>query len=84
MLATAERIHPGGVLGEVEIIWHRPADPGACDGNCDYHPVVCGEPGISVPGGIRDVPEDLTERGQRWCSPCRTGRSSTAPQDAAA
>jgi hypothetical protein len=84
MFATAERIHPAGALGEVEIIWNRPADPDACDGNCGYHPVACGESGISVPGGIRDVPEDLTEPGQRWCTTCRTGQNSTAAQDAAA
>lgn len=79
MLATAERIHPTGALGPVEIVWHAPTDPGACDGNCDFHAVACGEPGISVTGGIRDVPEDLTERpGQRWCAACLTGGRQTA------
>jgi hypothetical protein len=71
MLATAERIHPEGAFTEVEIIWHRPADPDACDGNCDSHRVACGEPGISMPGGVRDVPEDLDEPGQRWCTACQ-------------
>lgn len=52
MLATAERHHPEGALGVVEIIWHRPADPEACDGDCDYHLLVCGDPGISVPGQV--------------------------------
>ncbi|MFF2228928.1 hypothetical protein ACFVV7_37045 [Streptomyces globisporus] len=71
MLATAERLHPEGPLGPVEIIWHRPADPAACDGDCDYHPIACGEPGVSVPGGLRDVPDALSEPGQRWCTACR-------------
>ncbi|MEV8335042.1 hypothetical protein [Streptomyces niveus] len=77
MLATAERIHPEGALGDVEILWHRPADPDACDGNCDYHPIACGDPGISVPGGITDVPEDLVEPGHRWCTACLTGRQTS-------
>ncbi|WP_203632889.1 hypothetical protein, partial [Streptomyces halstedii] len=50
-------------------------DPDACDGDCDYHSIVCGEPGISVPGGVTDVPEQLTEPGQRWCTACLTGQS---------
>lgn len=74
MLATAERLHPAGALGLVEIVWHTPTDPGACDDDCDSHTVACGDPGISAPGGIRDVPEDLTGRpGQRWCAACLRG-----------
>ncbi|MET8221573.1 hypothetical protein ACWGPD_29300 [Streptomyces hirsutus] len=75
MRATAERVRPDGVLGPVEIIWHVPADPASCDG--DYPPVACGEPGISVPGGIREVPEKLTEPGRRWCTACRTSTQRT-------
>ncbi|MFJ6437757.1 hypothetical protein [Streptomyces sp. NPDC091416] len=71
MLATAERLHPEGPFGPVEIIWHRPTDPDACDGDCDYHPIACGEPGVSVPGGLREVPDVLSEPGQRWCTACR-------------
>ena len=59
MLATAELRRHGGVLGPVETIWHLAADQQACDGNCDYHEITCGEPGISLPGGIREVPADL-------------------------
>lgn len=72
MLATAERLHLEGPFGPVEIIWHRPADPTSCDGDCDYHAIACGEPGISVPGGLRDVPDAL-EPGERWCTACRPG-----------
>ncbi|MBD0673951.1 hypothetical protein BU198_25350 [Streptomyces sp. CBMA156] len=81
MLATAERIHPRGALGTVEILWHRPADPDACDGDCDcdYHPVACGEPGINVPGGITDVPENITAPGQRWCTACLADQGPFAP-----
>ncbi|GGN44777.1 hypothetical protein GCM10012285_27680 [Streptomyces kronopolitis] len=78
MLATAERVHPAGALGPAEIVWHTPTDPDSCDGNCDLHTVACGEPGTSVPGGIRDVPEDLTEPGQRWCDACLAGGQQTA------
>ncbi|MFD4576747.1 hypothetical protein ACFWNK_30825 [Streptomyces sp. NPDC058417] len=78
MLATAERIHPRAALGTVEILWHRPVDPDACDGDCDYHSIICGQPGISVPGGVTDVPEKLTEPGQRWCTACLTGQSPAA------
>ncbi|MFD3970211.1 hypothetical protein [Streptomyces cyaneofuscatus] len=78
MLATAERHHPEGALGVVEIIWHRPADPEACDGDCDYHLLVCGDPSISVPGGITEVPENLTEPGQRWCTACLTSQGPAA------
>lgn len=70
MLATAERIRPQGALGAVEIVWHRPADPAACEGDCDSHPLVCGGPQISAPGGFQDVPEDLDEPDQRWCPAC--------------
>jgi hypothetical protein len=73
MLAAAERVRPDGAL---EIIWHVPADPAACDSDCD-HPVACGEPGISVPGGTREVPENLTDPGQRWCTACRSGEQPT-------
>ncbi|WP_231634248.1 hypothetical protein, partial [Streptomyces clavuligerus] len=79
MLATAERVHTEGSPGEVEIIWHRLANPGACDGNCDEHAVACGEPGTSAPGGIRDVPENLTEPGQRWCTACLADQGPAAP-----
>ncbi|MFK0154169.1 hypothetical protein ACIQVK_19110 [Streptomyces sp. NPDC090493] len=81
VLATAERTYPDGSLEPVEIVWHRPADPDACDGNCDYHPVACGAPGISVPGGIVDVPEGLAEPGQRWCAACRSEQPSIACQE---
>ncbi|KOT47266.1 hypothetical protein ADK43_39935 [Streptomyces rimosus subsp. rimosus] len=74
VLATAERVRPAGAPGPVEIIWHRPADPAACDGDCDYHLLVCGEPGTGLPGGLREVPADLTEPGQRWCPACRAAR----------
>ncbi|MFF0110075.1 hypothetical protein [Streptomyces hirsutus] len=77
MLATAERVRSDGVLGPVEIIWHVPTDPASCDGERDYHPVACGESGISTPGGIHEVPEDLNEPGQRWCTACRTSTQRT-------
>lgn len=70
MLAVAARVHSESAFGTIQIIWHKPADPAACDDNCDYHALVCGEPGISSPSGIRDVPADLDEPGQRWCSTC--------------
>jgi hypothetical protein len=79
MLATAERVHPEGPLGSVEIIWHRPTDPDSCDGNCDYHTVACGAHGISVPGGMQDVPETLSESGQRWCTACLAGERADGP-----
>ncbi len=83
MLATAERVRPHGALGPVEIVWHRPADPDACEGDCDSHDLICGEPGISVPGGIHEVPEDLDEVGQRWCSACLPRASDTTKAAAA-
>jgi hypothetical protein len=72
MLATAELVRQDGSLGPVKIIWHVPADPDACDGNCDAHRIICEDgPGIGVPGGIQDVPRDLTDRpGERWCPSC--------------
>ncbi|MFE9252880.1 hypothetical protein [Streptomyces sp. NPDC007088] len=76
MLATAEHIHREGPFGPVETIWHRPADPAACDGDCDYHPIACGDPGISVPGGLREVPDVLSEPRQRWCRACRPDMAS--------
>lgn len=74
MLATAERVHRAGAPGGVEIVWHIPADPATCDGDCDAHRILCDNgPGVGVPGGLQDVPEDLCDRpGERWCIPCRT------------
>ena len=79
MLATAERACPAGALGDVEIIWHVPADPDACDGDCDAHRIACDDgPGVGVPGGIRDVPRDLTGRpGERWCPSCLPAAASS-------
>lgn len=52
MLATAERLRPNGVFGEVEIIWHIPAEPDAYDDNCDAHRILCDDgPGIGTPAG---------------------------------
>ncbi|MFJ6438832.1 hypothetical protein [Streptomyces sp. NPDC091416] len=79
MLATAERPRRETALRSVEIIWHRPADPEGCDGDCDYHQIACGEPGVSMPGGIRDVPENLEAPGERWCTACLTAPSGDAP-----
>ncbi|MEU9409876.1 hypothetical protein AB0E08_29885 [Streptomyces sp. NPDC048281] len=72
MLATAERTRPDGALGPVKTIWHVPVDPQSCDGDCDAHRILCDDgPGIGIPGGIRDVPRDLTGRSdERWCPPC--------------
>ncbi|MFE0777517.1 hypothetical protein [Streptomyces sp. NPDC058861] len=83
MLATAELVRSSDPK-KTETVWHRPTDPDACDGNCDYHTVACGEPGISLPGGIRDVPEDLNEPGQRWCADCRIEQNPDESQEPAA
>ncbi|MFI1189317.1 hypothetical protein [Streptomyces californicus] len=83
MLATAEHLYPEGPLGRVEIIWHRPANAATCDGDCDYHPIACGDPGISVPGGLRDVPDALSKPGQRWCTACRPDMTSEGVAPAA-
>ncbi|MEU7162044.1 hypothetical protein AB0A98_37370 [Streptomyces chrestomyceticus] len=79
MLATAERIRPAGALGPVEIVWHRPADA-ACDGDCDMHELLCGER-TGVPGGLREVPADLTAPEQRWCPGCLDAARATAPEE---
>ncbi|MGW7647154.1 hypothetical protein [Streptomyces bobili] len=43
----------------------------ACHGDCDAHRILCDGPGIGSPGGIRDVPRNLTGRpGERWCPTC--------------
>jgi hypothetical protein len=81
MFATAERVPSEDSLGEAEIIWHLPADLHTCDGNCDYHEVVCGEPGVSVPGGTRDVPDDLDRPGERWCGACLSGQTPSDTQE---
>ncbi|MEU8653703.1 hypothetical protein [Streptomyces sp. NPDC048737] len=77
MLAVAERVR-SRVPGEIEIVWHVPVDPASCDGDCDLHEIMCEDPGISVPGGNREVPADLTEKGQRWCTACRDAVRQTA------
>ena len=77
MLATAELRRPEGALGPVETIWHLAADPNGCNGDCDYHPIACSALGISMPGGIQEVPDDLDEPHQRWCTDCRTGDEAT-------
>ncbi|CAL9665354.1 hypothetical protein [Streptomyces sp. Tu 3180] len=76
MLAAAERVR-SRVRGEAEIVWHMPVDPASCDGDCDMHDIACGEPGISVPGGNREVPVDLHEPGQRWCTACLNATRQT-------
>ncbi|MFD5516364.1 hypothetical protein [Streptomyces sp. NPDC127066] len=78
VLATAERTHPDGAMGPVETIWHIPADPAACDGECDAHRIICDDGlGVGVPAGIREVPRDLTGRpGERWCTSCLTAEAS--------
>ncbi|MFC9287718.1 hypothetical protein [Streptomyces sp. NPDC057052] len=83
MLAVAECVR-SRALGEVEIVWHAPVDPASCDGDCDLHEIACGELGISAPGGNREVPADLAESSQRWCTACRdavrqTVRTRTPP-----
>lgn len=81
-LATAERVRSQSPLGPVETVWHIPADPEACTGDCDAHRVLCGDgPGVSVPGGIREVPEKLTDRpDEHWCAPCLAAASgATVP-----
>lgn len=90
MLATAERFHPEGISGNVEIIWHVPAEPETCDGECDSHRVLCDEsPGIGLPGGLREVPVPtaLNRSHERWCTACLSavridrqhGRSAPRP-----
>ncbi|MFE0452792.1 hypothetical protein ACFW2D_16180 [Streptomyces sp. NPDC058914] len=69
MPAVVERVR-SRALGEAEIVWHVPVDPASCDGDGDLHEIVCGEPGISVPGGNCEAPPDLAESGQRWCTAC--------------
>lgn len=68
MLATQERVRADG--GAV-IIWHKAAAPEQCNGECDWHPIACSkDEGIVAPGGIRDVPLNLDEPGERWCVDC--------------
>ncbi|MFF4661345.1 hypothetical protein [Streptomyces sp. NPDC001381] len=71
MLATAERLHPNGALGAVQTIWHAPARPRTCDGDCDFHRIDSdSDTGIGRPGGLRNVPVELDQPGERWCSTC--------------
>ncbi|MFJ4624560.1 hypothetical protein [Streptomyces sp. NPDC088812] len=62
----------------METVWHVPADPDSCDGDCDTHCISCEDgPGVGAPGGIRDVPRDLTGcPGERWCTSCLTAHAS--------
>ncbi|MEE1759735.1 DUF6354 family protein [Streptomyces sp. SP18BB07] len=48
------------------------------NGDCDAHRILCDDgPGMAVPGGIRDVPRDLTGRpGERWCPSCLPAAAS--------
>ncbi|MGW7087480.1 hypothetical protein ACWGH2_28840 [Streptomyces sp. NPDC054871] len=69
MLATPERVRETD--GRTIQIWHLPADGQDCDGQCDWHAIACSDKeGIVMPGGTRDVPENLNESGQRWCPDC--------------
>ncbi|WP_030570252.1 hypothetical protein [Streptomyces aureocirculatus] len=69
MQATPERVREGS--GRTVQVWHLLADGQDCNGDCDWHPISCSdEEGIVAPGGTRDVPLDLDERGQRWCGDC--------------
>ncbi len=78
---------PDRAFGPVETIWHAPADPEACDGDYDAHRILCDDgPGMGVPGGIRDVPRDLTGRpSERWgppaCPPPRPAVRSRSRHD---
>lgn len=64
MLATAQKLRTvldGGVV--FHTIWHRPKDPVDCAGDCDFHRILCDpDEGIIAPGGMRDVPVDISER----------------------
>lgn len=67
MLATQERVRLDG--GQTIIVWHKSADPEQCNGECDWHPIACSETdGITAPGPLKDVPLDLDEPGERWCT----------------
>jgi hypothetical protein len=68
VLATQERVRTDG---RTAIVWHKAAEPEQCNGECDWHPIACStDEGIVAPGGLRDVPVELDEPGQRWCSTC--------------
>ncbi|WP_328336695.1 hypothetical protein [Streptomyces violaceus] len=69
MLATQERVRTED--GITVLVWHKPAQPEQCNGECDFHPISCSNTeGITAPGPLRDVPLDLKEPGERWCTDC--------------
>ncbi|MFF8617102.1 hypothetical protein [Streptomyces sp. NPDC015350] len=80
MLATSERIHGAE---STTIVWHGAAHPEACDGQCDWHAIMCSTTeGITMPGSLRDVPLDLDVPGEYWCPDCRSAiqaRTDTEP-----
>lgn len=66
MLAIAERVQDG--LRDPEVrVWHKPVGRMADD----FQAIACSsDEGIVLPGGVRDVPVELDEPGQRWCGDC--------------
>lgn len=71
MLATQERIRTDD--GRTVLVWHRPAQPEDCNGECDFHPIACNSrEGIAAPGPLRDIPIGLDKPGERWCTDCLT------------
>ncbi len=69
MLATPERVREDD--GRTVQVWHLLADGQTCDGGCDFHRIACSsDEGIVLPGGVREVPVELDEPGQRWCGDC--------------
>lgn len=76
MLATQERVRLDG--GQIAIVWHKAADPEQCNGECDWHPIACSETeGITAPGPLKNVPLDLDEPGERWCTDCLAADRAT-------
>jgi hypothetical protein len=68
VLATQEHLRTDG---RTVVVWHKADEPEQCNGECDFHPIACSsDEGIVAPGGLRDVPVELDEPGQRWCSTC--------------
>ncbi|MFD3798405.1 hypothetical protein [Streptomyces californicus] len=69
MLATAEHIHPEGPLGPVKVIWHRPADAAACDGDCDYPPLPAATQASACPAACATYPTPSPSQGSAGAPP---------------